>query len=209
MKKGDLRLVVPPNFGWLEYTLNSQEMDYVWRCIKNKKESLKNDLAGNIFNSYQLIDRGDWFWVNVLKPLTDRYEETKGLGHKIPTIGRHPYGLKSWWVNYQKQNEFNPLHDHTGVYSFVIWVKIPIEWDEQNGRDIARTSNDPNISSFQFVYNNILGEVTSYKYALSSRDEGRMLFFPSRLNHLVYPFYDCDEERITVSGNIALDTLKR
>ena len=47
MKKGDLRLVVPPNFGWLEYTLNSQEMDYVWRCIKNKKESLKNDLAGN------------------------------------------------------------------------------------------------------------------------------------------------------------------
>ena len=33
-----------------------------------------------------------------------------------------------------------------------------------------------------------------------------MLFFPARLKHQVYPFYDNDGERISVSGNISLDT---
>ena len=32
----------PPNLGWLEYKLDSQEIDYVWRCIKNKKEDAKH-----------------------------------------------------------------------------------------------------------------------------------------------------------------------
>ena len=29
-----------------------------------------------------------------------------------------------------------------------------------------------------------------------------MLFFPSSLSHQVYPFYECEEERITISGNV-------
>ena len=32
--------------------------------------------------------------------------------------------------------------------------------------------------------------------------EGKMLMFPAKLQHLVYPFYTSDKERITVSGNI-------
>ena len=32
--------------------------------------------------------------------------------------------------------------------------------------------------------------------------EGKMLVFPSKLQHLVYPFYTSDEHRITVSGNV-------
>ena len=35
------------------------------------------------------------------------------------------FELNNFWVNYQKQYEFNPLHDHSGIYSFVIFVKIP------------------------------------------------------------------------------------
>ena len=34
-----------------------------------------------------------------------------------------PYYMREWWVNYQYQHEFNPLHDHTGAYSFVNMVK--------------------------------------------------------------------------------------
>ena len=32
-----------------------------------------------------------------------------------------------------------------------------------------------------------------------------MLFFPSSLNHAVYPFYDCDEDRVSISGNIMVE----
>ena len=39
---------------------------------------------------------------------------------------------------------------------------------------------------------------------LSPEDEGRILFFPATLQHQVYPFYECEEERVTISGNIRL-----
>tara|TARA_B100000965_G_C19250016_1_gene608319 strand:- start:13 stop:648 length:636 start_codon:yes stop_codon:yes gene_type:complete len=200
----------PPNIGWLDFKLNTKEMDYVWKCIENKKRSVKDRLAGNITNSYELIDRGDWFYTNVILPLINFYGGTvRDLGTKAPTPTHHPLYMREWWVNYQKQNEFNPLHNHSGVYSFVIWMKLPYDSKKQNQKDIARNSNNAQIGNFQFTYTNILGEPMSYEYYMNPDLEGTVLFFPSNLIHQVYPFYDCDEDRITVSGNIVLDTSKR
>jgi len=212
MNKDRLNAIQPvrtPTLGWLEYKLNSKELDYVWRCVENKKEEIKGYLAGNISNSYRLIDRGDWFFLNTIKPLLLKYhDEFTNIGNNIPATQRHPYCMESWWVNYQKQMEFNPLHNHKGVYSFVIWMKIPYNWERQNKKDIARKSNRPQIGSFQFTYSDILGEVNTYSYHLSTEDEGKMLFFPSKLRHVVYPFYDCNEDRISISGNVLLNTTK-
>ena len=75
------------------------------------------------------MDRGDWFYTNTLFHLIKKYDEQFGnLGRKAPVPTRHPYCLNRWWVNYQKQNEFNPIHNHAGVYSFVIWMKIPYDF---------------------------------------------------------------------------------
>ena len=209
MNLNEVKTIYPPNIGWLEYKLNSKEMDYVWRCIENKKEKTNETLAGNISASYTLMDRGDWFWLNVISPLEMRYAaEFRNLGEKLPTQIKHPYCMGRWWVNYQKQNEFNPVHNHTGIYSFVIWMKIPYDGGKQNQKDIARHSNTPSIGDFQFTYSNMLGKSCIDTYRLSPHYEGTMLFFPSQLPHQVYPFYDCDEERISVSGNIMLDTSK-
>ena len=112
------------------------------------------------------------------------------------------------WVNYQKQNEFNPLHNHNGVYSFVIWMKIPTRHFEQNKNPIALRSNTQLISSFQFHYVNILGGNSNHTYEMNPEMEGTILFFPAKLLHCVYPFYNCDEDRISISGNIALNTTK-
>jgi len=210
MNLNEVKTIHPPNRGWLEYKLNSKEMDYVWRCIKNKKEKSNQYLAGNITASYALMDRGDWFGVNVVLPLCNVYaEKFENLGDKVPTTMNHPYHMNTWWVNYQKQNEFNPIHNHGGVYSFVIWMKIPYDSKKQNQKDIARNSNSPLVGNFSFCYADMLGKTHTYNYFLSSEYEGTMLFFPSSLNHEVYPFYDCDEERISISGNIMLDTSKR
>ncbi len=210
MNKKEVKKIEPTNLGWLEYKLNPQEMDYVWRCIENKKEDHKKELAGNISASYSLMDRGDWFWVNVVHPLMFEYcERFENLGDYIPNNGRHPYYLKNWWVNYQKQNEFNPVHNHAGVYSFVIWMKIPYDTRKQNQKDIARNSNTPKIGEFQFLFSDLLGKHCDHTYRLSPQWEGTMLFFPAHLDHQVYPFYDCDEDRISVSGNIGIDTSRK
>ena len=210
MNLNEVKTIYPSNLGWLEYKLNSKEMDYVWRCIENKKEKTNKTLAGNISASYDLMDRGDWFYTNVVLHLVHGYtEKFRNVGENLPTMVKHPYCMDKWWVNYQKQHEFNPIHNHSGVYSFVIWMKIPYDCEKQNKKDIARNSNTPSIGTFQFSYLNILGEGMGKSYHLSPDREGTLLFFPSELDHQVYPFYDCDEERISVSGNITKDTNKR
>ena len=203
----DARVIHPHNYGWLEKKLSTQEMDYLWKCIDNKKESHKHLLAGNIHESNTLIDENDWFYENTLLPLIHQYGDVMGnVGGSIPVNQYHPYSLQQMWVNYQKQNEFNPLHDHGGVYSFVVWMKIPTRHFEQNKNPIALRSNHPKISTFEFRYTDTLGKISEFVYEMNPEMEGTMLFFPSKLMHQVNPFFNCDEDRISISGNIVLNT---
>jgi len=204
-----IKAIRPKNIGWLEKKLSEKEMDYLWKCVDNRKESHKRNLAGQIHESNLLVDRGDWFWQNTLYPLCEVYfEEFSNLGSNVPINQKHPYYLNSFWVNYQKQNEFNPNHDHQGVYSFVIWMKIPTKHFEQNKNPIALKSNTHLISAFQFNFTDILGHTSHHVYEMNPDMEGTMLFFPAKLQHCVYPFYNCDEDRISISGNITLNTAK-
>ena len=208
-KEEDVTVIQPPNYGWLDKKLSDPEMDYLWKCIENKKGSWKSTLAGNITNSYELRDMGDWFWINTLKPLCNKYAKEFGnVGDKLPINQGHPYYLPSLWVNYQKQYEFNPLHDHDGLYSFVVWMKVPTDYEDQKNNAIALGVNSNAISNFQFNYINILGQPEGFTYCMSSKWEGHMIFFPAALRHQVYPFYNCDEERISISGNIKINTSK-
>jgi len=205
--------ITPIDQGWMQRKLNTQEMEYLWKCIDNKsKKDYRTQLAGNISNSYVLSDRGDWFWYNTINPLIKDYEKYFwAIAPNIQTKDnnqKHPLYLHKWWVNYQKQTEFNPSHTHTGVYSFVIWMKIPTNYEQQCKLDIARSSNSEYISNFTFSYTIMTGQVTDYTYEMNSDMEGTMLLFPSKLNHQVYPFYNCDEDRISISGNILINTAK-
>ena len=207
MNRKEAKVVIPPNHGWVEYKLDQKELDYVWRCIENKKKDFKYQLAGNIDASVSLKDRSEWFFRETIRPLIVEYEQTFGsLGNDTPINQKFEYHMPSWWVNYQRQNEFNPIHHHGGVYSFVIWMKIPTSHFQQNKKSIALKSNSPSISSFNFIYNDILGRTRTYPYELSPKDDGKMVLFSSKLHHLVYPFYDCDETRVSVSGNISFNT---
>ena len=205
-----MKVINPVNVGWIETTLGSEIMDHLWKCIDNKKGDYRSHLAGNISESYQIEDENGWFSGNVIRQLLKKYEESFGnMAKSVPTTLPHPFCLESMWVNYQKKHEFNPLHDHSGVYSFVIWMKIPFDYEDQINLPNCKGSNHPLNSGFVFEYLDILGKMKYHNYGLSKGDEGNMLFFPSQLHHQVYPFYNCDETRISISGNIALDTSKR
>ena len=108
-------------------------------------------------------------------------------------------------MNYQYKTEFNPYHDHSGVYSFAIWMKIPYSWDQQNKLPQFTDIKEENrkAGNFEFEYIDTLGGVRTFGYKLSPEDEGTMLFFPAKLRHCVYPFYDTDEPRISIAGNLS------
>ena len=205
----EITVKIPPTNGWLEYKLNKKELDYVWRCVENQKGDYKHSLAGNIEASNLLLDRSDWFFRTTVRPLIIEYEKQFGcLGNNFPSNQRFEYHMNTWWVNYQKKNEFNPVHNHGGIYSFVLWLKIPTTYFEQNKKLISLKSNAPSISNFEFLYTDTLGWIRNFPYEMNPDKEGMLLFFPAHLKHQVYPFYDCDETRISVSGNVQYNTTR-
>jgi len=205
----EVKSILPQNYGWLEVKLSDEEMDFLWKRIDEDKGGLnwKGHLVGNIDSSWVLNDKDDWFWENVLNKLClNYYEEFGNVGAELPLMStKCPYKLSTMWVNHQRQHEFNPLHHHVGVYSFVVWMKIPTSYEEQKKLPIARKTKSREISNFTFCYTNIIGRSYNYTYHMSPEYEGTLLFFPSELQHVVYPFYNCRKERISISGNIAVD----
>ena len=55
-----------PNVGIIESDLSEEQIDYLNECIDNKGEPFKNNLVGNIHNSFELHDKNNWFFNNVL-----------------------------------------------------------------------------------------------------------------------------------------------
>jgi len=191
---------LPRVLGWLEASLPPNAMERLWSYIEKSHINVKPALAGQIDRSHELVDEEDWFFNNIITDFLDEYaEQFCNLGCLKGLTGYHDYVLDGFWVNYQKQGEFNPVHSHTGVYSFVIWMKIPTDYREQH--KLFGQTNSSDTSNFSFIF-----PEDNYSYELDSKMEGTILFFPSELRHTVYPFYNCDEERISVSGNILLET---
>tara|TARA_Y100001963_G_scaffold132230_1_gene190500 strand:- start:414 stop:1052 length:639 start_codon:yes stop_codon:yes gene_type:complete len=199
------------NFGWIETQLDKAYIDFLWMILKEGKEkgdTHKNKLAGNISNSFSIDDKQSYFFKNVLKHHIKGYAAEYGM-HPFTSQTNNEkitFNLMNFWGNYQYKHEFNPSHRHGGIYSFVIWLKIPYHWEEQNKlphlKGIKEIDKKPGL--FEFEYINILGNIKNFAYMLNSDYEGTMLFFPAALRHCVYPFYNTDEPRISISGNIGL-----
>ena len=162
--------------------------------LKNKKNNISKTLAGNISNSFTIEDKDNWFFNNVLLNLISKYS-TGDLKVIVPNVltKNCAYTLDSFWVNFQNKYEFNPVHSHTGVFSFVVWIEIPSSYKKEKELKFAKESNSPCPNTFEFIYTNILGTI---------------LLFPAKLLHQVYPFYLSNKQRISISGNIALDPTK-
>lgn len=107
------------------------------------------------------------------------------------------------WINFQEKYEYNPMHSHSGVFSYVIWYQIPYyKADETKyGAGKGRAPQGSQNGDFSFIFYDG-EEVVDTTLRIDKSMEGYMAIFPSRLNHVVYPFYTSDDYRITVSGNV-------
>ena len=105
--------------------------------------------------------------------------------------------VNSAWVVSQHENEYNPLHNHTGCeMSGVIYLKAP---DMKGRRNIeskkGKTDSDGDIS---FVYNTASQrnqDIFEKGLVQITPVPGLMLMFPSYLVHTVYPFIGEGERR--------------
>jgi len=176
--------------------------------IDYKTPRFNNRLAGNLKRSFKLTES-----ISCLEPYTlnllEQYDREFDYIRSINIIDANlPFKLNDLWVNIQSKHEFNPNHAHLGVLSFVIWIKIPFLIEDELVESPGIYSNKNVAGNFEFSGTNILGQIISYNIPVDKTYEGKIIMFPSKMSHCVYPFFSSDSERITVSGNIVLRSKK-
>ena len=207
----EVQTIYPPITPYLYKKLEKKYVDYLWKIIKKgkkQKEEYKHRLAGNVSNSFGIVDEKQYFFNEICVPMIQKFREVNGGEDPVRNfVTLNPncrLFLHEFWANYQYKHEFNPTHWHGGLYSFVIWMKIPYSWEEQIQLPQFQTTkvNDRKAGMFEFEYSDTRGETRSLSYQLSPDFEGCMCFFPAWMRHAVYPFFGTDEERVSISGNI-------
>jgi|TARA_R100001015_G_C4633584_1_gene198749 hypothetical protein len=175
--------------------------------IVNEKNLDKHnkDLAGNIEKEY-LIPKALGYFEQYIMSLCKAYDEEFNYINSIDVNkNRHPFFLDQMWVNFQKKHEFNPIHTHTGVFSFVIWLQVPYTKEQEQENSPGKHGNTNVPGCFSFHYTNALGEINNEIIHADKSYEGKICLFPSKLRHSVSPFFSSDDYRISVSGNIMIE----
>jgi len=111
-----------------------------------------------------------------------------------------PITLDDTWINFMKKQEYNPIHFHTGVISWVIWYQIPFKFEDEI-KYSKKPADKVDHGEFMFTYNHAGFGIQHLALNVDKRAEGHMVMFPSSLHHTVHPFYSSDDYRITVAGN--------
>ena len=89
-------------------------------------QSMNSRLAGNIARQIELGEDYRDLIDEILDPLLREHIETYDYFKEVSILdGNSPLRLTQAWMVLQEKYEFNPVHAHSGVFSFVIWLKIP------------------------------------------------------------------------------------
>jgi len=164
------------------------------------------DLAGHIRKEYLLskcCDVVEQEAVSLAVEHNKKYNYINTL-YTNNTTKKFKFRLESLWVNFQERYEFNPLHRHGGVYSFVVWVDIPYFLNFEQKISPGNKSYTNRSGMFEFVYTDILGRITGESVLADKTYEGNILLFPADLHHMVHPFYSTEKTRISIAGNLEL-----
>ena len=192
-----------PNIGVCETQLPRDIIDNIWDLIEEAKKNpqdMKNELAGNIKSSLALDMQSPLlknFVSYVLPTLIDTHIKSFGSPWRANSNpDGNNFNLEKLWVNFQRQHEFNPPHDHSDELSFVAYLKIPKEIKEEYDNYKGKSSGPGGIS---FIYGECNRQAITYQAHFP--EEKDLFIFPAWLKHYVAPFKS-DVERISVSGNI-------
>ena len=201
----NLRFANFSNFGFVRDTVPPEILSVLKQEIDqidlDKADPISGQLAGNIEKQFELSSSN-----KVLEPyilhLCHEYLNTFNPKYTFQFSQIENLKLNTSWVNFQKKNEFNPIHTHDGFFSFVIWIKIPYSVQAEIAQPHVANSNMQRAGMFSFMYTNVFGEIRESVQAIDSSFEGEIFLFPASFMHQVYPFSTSDEYRISISGNI-------
>ena len=195
-----------PNVGFTQGKIPAQ----IYQALNQEIVDIHNDdrntmrmnrsLAGQITKEYQITKSCD-----LLNPFLEDMGRAfqKNWDYYPKENPNTDLKVESVWVNMQKKLEVNPLHNHDGTLSFVAWLHVPFKLEDERNVENCKNSRTVELAStFQFVYNNVLGTIANCPLFVESGWEATICMFPSKLLHIVYPFQTSDDYRISIAGNL-------
>lgn len=200
-----------PNIGFVAAKLPNNIFEKLKEyCLNlNEKKSVSNILYGHIQEEYDISSQKEMLKTYIYFLIKTYNEKYPGYYKSINNLNLENINnldkikITYLWVNFQRKYEFNPMHVHDGLFSFVIWINIPYKLlEEKNYFNLIPEKFPSKNSTFNFCYTTALGDILEYSIDIDKIDEGTICLFPSKLNHIVYPFFTNDGYRISISGNV-------
>lgn len=141
----------------------------------------------------------------ILNHCKNFFEQTSG-GQELPMSAMT---LDSIWSNIQEAREYNPIHQHTGNFSFVIYTRNDLEDlsveeiqdNEYDNKIVDYDNQKPLAGMIELFYGE--GNWMNWTSFTHIPKRGDILIFPSWLRHTVYAHYETGKIRISVAGNVS------
>ena len=108
------------------------------------------------------------------------------------------FNLISSWIVRQFENEYNPVHYHSGHVSGVGYLKVPKSFGEN-----PQKKNNNHNGKIDLVHGT--RQFLSESSFVITPEVGYFYFFPHYMMHTVYPFNGTKEERRSISFNAKID----
>jgi len=176
---------------------------------RQRNDSFNKRLAGHLKSQYNLQDlianpKFDGYISELVSNLIQNWDTPYRIS--VESFSKNiSLSLSQLWVNFQKKGEFNPVHTHSGVFTFVIWVQVPYLIENEEKLYVTSFDGKSQSGSFHFHTINCMGNQETVRLPVDKKWEWKIVVFPARLPHSVNPFFSSDGERISVSGNIQIN----
>ena len=174
--------------------------DYIDEVVKDENKSknlnLGESLAGDVTQEFYLENEfaKSCGWLDFIANCTNIFIEINE-GKKIKN-----FNLMRSWVVRQFQNEYNPVHWHSGHISGAGFLKLPETFgkhtqDKQN-KEYHGGKLELIHGTRQFLSDSVF-KITP--------EVGDFYLFPHYMMHTVYPFKNTKDERRSISFNAKVD----
>jgi hypothetical protein len=188
--------------------------DYLDKLRQNKqRESAGSSLVGQIHQGEQLVmDYEDVKLIpftRIVESLAAAYLRHFVEQTKSPLRAKR-ISMDKLWSVHSFEGDYNPIHDHTTAapmgISFTTWTMVPEQIMQSSDERVDLYDSSGAIDGYiNFIYG--LNQVSDPERLRPSQsryimpEPGKLLLFPSWMQHTVYPFFGQGERR-TVAGNL-------
>jgi AraC-like DNA-binding protein len=193
----------PNNPGYLLHKFTDKELEPIWAEVNTYPQSGSDkSLHKTRIEGDRYLRDCHTYLERLLVPHVDAFIQGFDFGfHLSREEVSQKLGMSRSWVNFHTKHDYNPSHNHFGQLSFVIWLRIPYTFEQENLLHKPKDGYSKMNGDFHFQWIDTTGLIRSHSLDADASRENYLCLFPATLHHNVFPFYSTDETRITVSGN--------